>query len=339
MNLSVIVPAHDAAAHIERSLMSLARQTTRDFELIVIDDGSTDQTAIIAGQILAEVGFDCARVVPVRHGGVSAARNRGMAEASGTYILFLDSDDYLERDLIETVSICAGQTIPDILAWGWEVVDTTGARLGGGYLVGASVETSDMSGVAALRRRVIDRSLRTWTASAAYKRTFVLEHAIQFTEGCNCGEDLEFTYKALPRANLVRLINRTLSYYVQRPGSTTNRSDVARFQSVGALKRAHMDLASSQNPDVRDIAVAFGRTKLTRNYFYTLESCLIHQDEPDVAGLLCAIEHEHLGINEEIRQMVSVSMASAQVVPYEQELFLISPESWWQHVSAGHGVG
>jgi glycosyltransferase involved in cell wall biosynthesis len=95
--ISVIVPAFNTAAYIGEAIESVRRQTVSDWELIVVDDGSTDGTAE-AAEGIAEPRL---RLIRQANAGVSAARNRGAAEARGEFFLFLDSDDRLRPDALE----------------------------------------------------------------------------------------------------------------------------------------------------------------------------------------------------------------------------------------------
>ena len=85
--VSVIIPAYNAEAFLARAIRSVEAQSFRDFEIVVVDDGSTDGTAELAR------GFDSVRYVRESHGGEAAARNRGLAEATGELVAFVDADD------------------------------------------------------------------------------------------------------------------------------------------------------------------------------------------------------------------------------------------------------
>jgi peptidoglycan/xylan/chitin deacetylase (PgdA/CDA1 family)/GT2 family glycosyltransferase len=103
--VSVIIPAHNAQSTLERTLQSLIDQTFRDWEAIVVDDGSTDATARIAEQVIAT--DDRIKLIQQPAGGVSRARNNGLSVARGGWVLFLDADDlitsqYMTRMLAET---------------------------------------------------------------------------------------------------------------------------------------------------------------------------------------------------------------------------------------------
>ena len=94
--VSVVIPAYNAARFIRQTLDSAAAQTFRDFEIIVVDDGSQDETA----QIVESFG-ERVRLIRQPNGGVSKARNVGMEQARGEYIAFLDADDLWEKSKLE----------------------------------------------------------------------------------------------------------------------------------------------------------------------------------------------------------------------------------------------
>src|SRR5262249_6169002 len=97
--VSVVVPLYNKKAYILRCLESIRLQGMEDFEAIVVDDGSTDGSGIVAAQI----GDPRFRVITQRNGGEGAARNRGIAEASAELIAFLDADDEWDRDFLEAM--------------------------------------------------------------------------------------------------------------------------------------------------------------------------------------------------------------------------------------------
>lgn len=93
--VSVLIPAYNAAEYISDAVRSALRQTYRDLEIVVIDDGSTDDTAR-----MTEAFGQPVRTIRAPHAGVAAARNRGLREVRGRYILFLDADDMIGETLV-----------------------------------------------------------------------------------------------------------------------------------------------------------------------------------------------------------------------------------------------
>ena len=99
--ISIIVPIYNAEKYLNQCIDSILRQTYTDFELLLIDDGSQDNSKIICKNYLLKDS----RVVYKHktHGGASSARNLGISLAMGKYIVFIDSDDFIECDYLETV--------------------------------------------------------------------------------------------------------------------------------------------------------------------------------------------------------------------------------------------
>jgi glycosyltransferase involved in cell wall biosynthesis len=95
--VSVVIPTYNRAATVPRAIESVLAQTVSDLEVIVVDDGSSDDT----GKVLGEIFGDRIRYYAQANQDASAARNKGIAEAQGEWIAFLDSDDLWEKDKLE----------------------------------------------------------------------------------------------------------------------------------------------------------------------------------------------------------------------------------------------
>ena len=95
--ISVIIPTYNRGRCIQRSIDSVLSQTYKDIELIIVDDGSTDQTE----EVVKKYEDPRIRYIKAGHGGAGAARNRGVFEAKGEYIAFQDSDDYWQPQKLE----------------------------------------------------------------------------------------------------------------------------------------------------------------------------------------------------------------------------------------------
>ena len=104
MKFSVIIPLYNKAPYVRKALETVCAQTYREYEIIVINDGSTDNSAIIAEDYLNGVEGISYKILSQPNAGVSAARNNGVAQASGDYIAFLDADDWWEPTYLERMA-------------------------------------------------------------------------------------------------------------------------------------------------------------------------------------------------------------------------------------------
>lgn len=114
--ISVIIPVYNMADRVGRCLDSIVSQSFKDIEILLIDDGSTDGAA----DVIKEYSIADSRIICVRqeNSGVSAARNLGIENASGEYILFIDADDEIEEEYLRNIADKARSTEADILVWG-----------------------------------------------------------------------------------------------------------------------------------------------------------------------------------------------------------------------------
>jgi glycosyltransferase involved in cell wall biosynthesis len=125
--VSFVIPAYNAAQTIERSLKSLQRQSVTSWRAIVVDDGSNDATATIVD---SNSSLDT-RVTLVRqpNRGVSAARNAGLSEADGHWVVFMDADDWIEPDYLERMwSAAADEKCVDVVRCGFRRLSASGAE-------------------------------------------------------------------------------------------------------------------------------------------------------------------------------------------------------------------
>ena len=116
MKYSVIIPVYKAQKTIRRCIDSLIDQSHEDVELIIINDGSPDDSGIICQEYAEK--YPCIRYYETENRGVSSARNLGLTKAKGEYILFVDSDDYVSKNYLERINSDLEKNHPDILLFG-----------------------------------------------------------------------------------------------------------------------------------------------------------------------------------------------------------------------------
>lgn len=122
---TVIIPAYNAGKYLDECMESLVSQSFKDFEVIVVDDGSTDRTAVL-GRKYTELD-NRFRLVEKDNGGVSSARNSGIDNAKGEWVLFVDADDVLVNTALEVLNSSINSTSSaGMYIWGWEEFSKTG---------------------------------------------------------------------------------------------------------------------------------------------------------------------------------------------------------------------
>lgn len=121
--LSLVIPMYNVELYIERCLNSCINQnlSPNEYEIIVINDGSKDNSLSIVEKIVQK--YTNIHVISQINGGLSSARNTGLKNARGKYIWFIDSDDWIEPNVLKTLYDAASQNDVDILRFAWNVVD------------------------------------------------------------------------------------------------------------------------------------------------------------------------------------------------------------------------
>lgn len=126
MFFSIIVPVYNVERYLRQCLDSIRSQSFRDFEAILVDDGSTDSSSRICEEYREDNRFT---VIHKSNGGLVSARKAGTEIAKGDYIINVDSDDFIEKDLLDRLYRAAESLRPDLIAYGYKTVDRNGTVL------------------------------------------------------------------------------------------------------------------------------------------------------------------------------------------------------------------
>lgn len=236
--ISIVIPVYNVENYIERCLESVIKQTYKNIEIILVNDGSTDKS----GEICRKYAQSDSRikVIEKENGGLSSARNAGIDAANGKYITFVDSDDfvcksyvrYLYSMLIEAgadISMCGylkveGNTIPDIKL---------------------KHKCTCLAGQKALLALLYQRGISSSAWAKMYKLS--LWNEIRFPEGM-LHEDVAVMYRIFRKVSSVVCISDRLYYYYQRPGSIVNSSfNKRRMDYVKHTKKCMNEMMNVSN--------------------------------------------------------------------------------------------
>ena len=218
--VSVIVPVYNVEAFLDRCVRSVLAQTFPDFELILVDDGSTDTSGALCDALAREDAR--IRVIHQANGGLSAARNRGIEAAGGTYLIFLDSDDYWDLGVLEALYRAAKQEDADLVLFPLHYETETGEA----QPAPAFPETGCYTGQNMLEMLCRLGTAQLVTAVNRLARASLWED-LRFPEG-RFHED-EFTVHALyGRCRSAVLLDQPFYHYMQRQGSITKQENPGR---------------------------------------------------------------------------------------------------------------
>ena len=212
--VSVIVPVYNVEKYIDRCLNSLVNQTLKDIEVIVVNDGSPDNSQDIIDRYVKKYPKKIKSYIK-ENGGQGSARNFGLTVASGEYIGYVDSDDYVELDMYEKLYNKATRNDLDIVICGSYNAYENGNR---------EVEL-DREIFKDKKKNAFFGRMAVW--NKIYKRELLIDSNVSFRSKL-WYEDLDFTVQILSRAKKIGYVNKPFYNYLIREGSTMNNSNVDR---------------------------------------------------------------------------------------------------------------
>ena len=204
--VSVIVPIYNVEKYLEKCINSLLSQTLEDIQIILVNDGSKDNSGNIAKEY-EQNNKDRVIYVEKENGGLSDARNYGLKYATGDFIAFLDSDDYIEKNAYEEMYNKAIEDNGDYVECDfiWEFPNKI--RVDKQYPYKNKKEMLSFVRVVAWNKLI--------------KRQLITDNNLEFPKGLRY-EDVEFTYKLIPFINKFTYVDKPFIHYVQREGSIAN---------------------------------------------------------------------------------------------------------------------
>lgn len=216
--ISIVVPIYKVEKEIHRCVESLLAQTLKDIEIILVDDGSPDNCPSICDDYAKK--DNRIKVIHKENGGLSDARNFGLLEAEAVYVLFVDSDDYIDKNTCEKFynSIEADE---DIIVGDAVRVEGEKESLMGHAEVAID---SAISGSEFLREQLRSKKMYMAAWLNLYKREFLINNDLFFKKGI-LHEDEQWTPRVFLKAKKVRYIKFPFYYYIIRENSITKKKD------------------------------------------------------------------------------------------------------------------
>jgi len=225
--ISIIMPAYNLEAYIANSIMSVQQQTFTNWQLLVIDDGSTDMTVKIVSDAAEK---DCRiQLLRQENGGSASARTAGIDVAAGKYIAFLDGDDLWEPTFLESLLAAVHEANVEMAYCGYSHL----------YSMGVNTKFSYPYVSGDILAAVIKGSTQVHIGCLLVEKAVIERYAIRFTEGCLIGQDQEFIIKLVAVVK-VQAVPKELMQYRIRMGSAINSkwNWEKHIHAIWGLKRA-----------------------------------------------------------------------------------------------------
>lgn len=227
--ISIIIPVYNAVAYLKRCVDSVLNQSYTDIELLLIDDGSTDDSGALCDQYVTT--YDIIRVFHKKNGGVSSARNLGLDNAVGEYVMFLDSDDMMEPEM------CA-LMVETMQSKGADIVICGTKETGGS--IWAPLENRDYS-LQELKEdgsNMIGSELLSPPWNKVYKRSLIKN---RFDESTSFGEDLIFNLTYLKECKKISFVSDTPFFHTKDNCESLSRKIYPRRLGEIELYRTALD--------------------------------------------------------------------------------------------------
>lgn len=225
--ISVIVPIYNVAEYLEKCISSIIGQTYDKLQIILVDDGSTDESAKICNQYA--VMDSRVTVIHKKNEGLVRARKSGLEIATGEYICYVDGDDWIEADMIENLSLDMIKYEADM------VVSSHYCDMAGDVqkvsckLVTGVYEAEDIIPVMLYAEEFYQFGISQFVWAKLFRKDILWDVQMHVDDEIRCGEDVAVTYPYILQTKKVYISDHTGYHYIQRRGSMVNCYDEAEF--------------------------------------------------------------------------------------------------------------
>lgn len=279
--VSIIVPVYNASKYIDKTINSILRQTYSNIELILVDDGSTDESLQICYKY--SLKDSRVRVFTQKNSGPSAARNLGIDMARGDFLNFMDSDDWIEPDYIESFKVDGNNHSADIVFCG--ILKDYGEK--GTETLGLPIlNVKDNAEIAAFVFKIHKRSMLGWVCNKIYRTAIIREHQLRYDIHIRIREDQLFTLAFMAFAKVAVSENFCKYHYVVHEDSLMNRKkNYITYQQVAKLVLlAFLNLNGSKemqeyvhNSYLKEYLVGIGAVRKSKEYSLEQKICFLKE--------------------------------------------------------------
>ena len=265
--ISVIVPVYNVEQYLERCVDSIINQTYTNLEIILVNDGSTDNSGKLCDELAKK--DERIRVIHKENGGLSDARNRGIDESESDLVGFIDSDDYIDSDMYEVLLKNLNNTDADLSMCAlYDVYNNTPeAQV-------TNKETWKLSSEQAIKMVMEAKILSVTAVNKLYRKSLFTD--LKFEVG-KIAEDAFIMIKLLDKCEKIVATNEKKYYYVHRENSITTQKFSTKFLNVIEAYEQNSNIILEKYPKLKDVA----QTRMNWAYFYVLDRLLLDDNYND----------------------------------------------------------
>lgn len=262
MKFSIIIPVYNCERYLEECLNSILNQTYNDFEIILVNDGSTDSSSSICRKYVYE--NDYIKLINKENGGPSSARNLGIKYAQGEYVVCVDSDDYIHPDLLRTIaSSLENEFEPDMVCFGYQIVweDSISKPIfnplkEGTYSQMDTIWSSYLYDATKANENTGCLIYSLWCK--AIRRNIFEKAQEAVPDYIKNGEDIALTAFALSYVSCLKVIEFAGYYYREN------------IESITHVRKAYDLINVSNVANIMDTISVIPSTNISHNYFYSI---------------------------------------------------------------------
>lgn len=254
--ISIIIPVYNGSHYIDRCLNSILLQKLEEFEIIIINDGSTDNSL----EILSKYNIDHrVKILTQKNKGASYSRNFGIEKATGEYIAFIDIDDYISSDMYYKMYKSAIDNNSDIVCCSFiEKIGDINNRfedllMGSNLLIGYEIKDVYLNNIT---KDIHISGLALW--NKIFKKSFLEKYILRIREDKVLGEDREFISRALMKADIISNVNEPLYFYTkENENSITSEISINKVRQYLLERKEISDFINSNIKSQKKISEFF----------------------------------------------------------------------------------
>ena len=258
--ISIVVPVYNVEKYLEKCINSIINQTYKNIEIILVDDGSTDDSGKLCDELKKK--DNRIKVFHKKNGGLSDARNFGIEKASGKYIGFIDSDDFIKEDMYEILYNAIITTKADLSMC--EVIDCYGEIVN---VENTHFDTFDLAPEEAIKKVMEAERVSVHAVSKLYKKS-LFDNDLKFEVG-KTAEDAIIMVELFSNCKKIAYVTAKEYYYIHRENSiTTKKFNPNNGYDVIYAYNKNYDIIKNKYPMLLDVA----KTRLCWAHFFVLDS-------------------------------------------------------------------